>query len=269
MTDPKRLESGSGAEAAHRDSQIEALLVDGLDHYFNNRLEEAIHLWTRVLFLDRSHARARAYIDRARSALGERQRRAEELLQTSHDLLAQGRTDAARDLLSEAVATSGDDERAAALRVRLERLERVQSASGRSQPAASPMAVPGWTWPARSPLVFGVGLTLVAGLLLVGVVGSPVIQTWLGLPSGAEQLVVTAGPTDLTVLSSADVALVRAETLYGRGRLAEALRTLDRVPADSPVRARADELRIEIQRLLLASGSDMPGPAGPAEGIRR
>ena len=31
----------------------EALLDDGLDRYFNGRFEDAIHLWTRVLFLDR------------------------------------------------------------------------------------------------------------------------------------------------------------------------------------------------------------------------
>ena len=45
------------------------------------RYELAINVWTRALFLDRSHARARAYIDRARSALAERQRESEELLQ--------------------------------------------------------------------------------------------------------------------------------------------------------------------------------------------
>ena len=43
--------------------------------------EHAINVWTRALFLDRSHARARAYIERARSALAERQRESEELLQ--------------------------------------------------------------------------------------------------------------------------------------------------------------------------------------------
>ena len=271
MADLRRLESRPSSETAHRDSRIEALLVDGLDHYFNGRYEEAIHLWTRVLFLDRSHARARAYIDRARSALGERQRRAEELLEASQELLAQGRTDAARDLLSEAVAASGDDERAAALRVRLERLERAHAPAplGPTAAAPSPAVVPGWAWPRRSPLTVGLVSVLVGGLFVVGTVGSSTIQEWLGLPAASEQLFVTAGPLDLTVLSSADVALVRAETLYSRGRLAEALQTLDRVPADSPVRSRADTLRIEIQRLLLASGSDVPGPPGPADGIPR
>ena len=42
--------------------------------------DTAIHVWTRALFLDRGHARARAYIERARSAQAERQRESEELL---------------------------------------------------------------------------------------------------------------------------------------------------------------------------------------------
>ena len=49
-------------------------------HYFRGRFERAIDVWTRVLFLDRSHARARAYIDRARAAVAERVRESEALL---------------------------------------------------------------------------------------------------------------------------------------------------------------------------------------------
>ena len=41
---------------------IESLLVAGLDRYFAGDYDGAIHAWTRVLFLDRRHARARAYI---------------------------------------------------------------------------------------------------------------------------------------------------------------------------------------------------------------
>src|SRR5687768_18576446 len=120
MPDSRRVLSTGSSGAVDRDSRAEALLVDGLERYFNGQYEEAIHLWTRVLFLDRSHARARAYIDRARTAVAERQRRAEEMLHASHALLEQGETAAARELLSEAVAESGDDDHAAALRVRLE-----------------------------------------------------------------------------------------------------------------------------------------------------
>ena len=42
------------------ESRIEELLLAGLDHYFSGQHELAISVWTRVQFLDRSHARARA-----------------------------------------------------------------------------------------------------------------------------------------------------------------------------------------------------------------
>src|SRR5215472_4329641 len=66
------------ASAADRDAKIEELLLTGLDHYFASQYQQAINVWTRALFLDRSHARARAYIERARSAMAERQRESEE-----------------------------------------------------------------------------------------------------------------------------------------------------------------------------------------------
>ncbi len=55
-----------GLSAADRDTRIEQLLLTGLDQYFAGEYEGAISAWTRVLFLDRGHARAKAYIDRAR-----------------------------------------------------------------------------------------------------------------------------------------------------------------------------------------------------------
>ncbi len=261
--DPRRLDVPPDPETAARDSQIEALLVDGLDHYFARRYDEAIHLWTRVLFLDRSHARARAYIERARTALAERQRRAEELLATGHNLIDQGKTGAARDVLAEAVAATGEDERASALRLRLERVERAQGPlTGERRPSSGVSTpVPAWV---KKPLRPGV-LTLVAasatiGLLLVTI---PAVQNLMGLPPGRVEVGLTTGAAPSPVLSSADVALVRARTLYGRGRLAEALRALDRVGLDSASRSEADQLRIEIQRLLLASGREsFRAPAG-------
>ena len=84
MSDPLRNDPSRATEAvseADRDAKIEQLLLAGLDHYFVARYDQAINVWTRALFLDRSHPRARAYIERARSALAERQRESEELLQ--------------------------------------------------------------------------------------------------------------------------------------------------------------------------------------------
>ena len=85
MTDPLRtdhLPEAGDVPERERDARVEDLLLTGLDHYFVGQHELAISVWTRVLFLDRGHARAKAYIDRARSAIAERQREGEELLQT-------------------------------------------------------------------------------------------------------------------------------------------------------------------------------------------
>lgn len=265
----RRLPSTPADEAADRDSQIEALLVDGLDRYFSGRYEDAIHLWTRVLFLDRSHARARAYIDRARTALGERQRRSEEMLQASRELLDQGQTDAARRLLTEAVAASGDDEHAAALRVRLERMERAHvpvPAGWSATPAAGEEAVPGWSWPRRSPTTLGTTAIVAAVIVLVIGLFSVTWQNWMGL--GETETSIRPATVKVPVLSSSEVALVRANTLFNRGRLAEALQALDRVGPDSPDRPAADQLRVEIQQLLLASVRP-PSSGQPATPIRR
>ena len=254
MPDPKRLESSATSEAADRDSRAEALLVDGLDRYFGGQYEEAIHLWTRVLFLDRSHARARAYIERARTALAERQRRGDELLHETSELLAGGHTGAARALLTRAEAASDDDEQAAVLRLRLERAERL--ARLRPLPGVMPPAVVDAV-PLRAWRSLGTSRTL----LIVGLVSlalhaggrSAVIEEWIGVGPSTRGLPIVARVPALPVLSSSEAALIRARTLYGRGRLAEALQVLDRVASDSAERASSDQLRVEIQEILLAS----------------
>src|SRR3977135_2376447 len=111
------------ALAADRDAKIEQLLLVGLDHYFAARYELAIHVWTRALFLERSHARARAYIDRARSALAERQRESEELLQNGVAAFQRGESDEARRLLQAAIEGGAPSEDALALLDRLNRSE--------------------------------------------------------------------------------------------------------------------------------------------------
>src|SRR6202040_1575626 len=99
-SDAQADDAGSGSD---RDAKIEQLLLVGLDHYFAANYELAISVWTRVLFLDRSHARARAYIERARSALAERQRESEELLQSGLAALQRGDAGEARRLVQAAI----------------------------------------------------------------------------------------------------------------------------------------------------------------------
>jgi hypothetical protein len=261
MAESKRLEAAPTSEAADRDSRAEALLVEGLDRYFAGRYEDAIHVWTRVLFLDRSHARARAYIDRARTALAERHRRGDELIHSATTLLAEGQIDRARTLLVQLEAMSGDDQHTAALLAQLDRVERLR-ASGAARPApavADAVRLPSRRRMTVRHVVTGALIATSASLLALATV--LLLEASFGWGRSTQPMAGGAPPATLPVLSSSDVALVRARTLYARGRLAEALVALDRVDREHPGRAEADRLRIDIQRVLLGTG----GPAAGAE----
>jgi hypothetical protein len=260
-TDPREQD-----EAALRAQQIDTLLDEGLDRYFAARYEEAIHLWTRVLFFDRNHARARAYIDGARKTVAEMQRHSEQLLATSRDLLEQGDTQAARRLLGEAMATSADDLQVAALRVRLERLERVHQVGIESSLPIEPAIVHDrWSW-GRVPWVAVAGslvLVGVAAVVAMALQGSlPARPSTTGTPAVAPAI------DRVPVLTTSEVALVRARTAVARGRLSDALKDLDRVSLDSADRPAADQLRIEIQQLLMASVRS-PSVTSFTERVRR
>lgn len=271
MNEQRRRESLHTPDAADRESRTEALLLEGLDHYFRANYEEAIHLWTRLLFIDRTHARARAYINRARTALGERARRADEILHAVGDRLEAGDLDRARHLLATAEQTSGADEKVAELWARLERVERIRPASG---PGASPAVVDvrpvrSWRWTARLAVQ---GLAIAAfGVLVATALASPVVGDWIEGRSGASSTQMVAPESPLAVLSADDVVLVRARSLYDRGRLAEALAVLRQAEAVSGSRDGSDQLRVEIQRWLLMSrpvGASPLAAASSPEGGR-
>src|SRR3954464_9026210 len=134
MSDPLRTDASRAhadvTSEPDRDGKIEQLLLLGLDHYFAARYELAINVWTRALFLDRSHARARAYIDRARSALAERQRESEELLQNGVAAYQRGEGDEARRLLQAAIDGGAPSEEALAVLDRLNRFESTLAPTG-------------------------------------------------------------------------------------------------------------------------------------------
>ena len=117
---PRRSEAPPGAED---EARIEHLLVTGLDHYFAGEFEEAINLWTRVLFLDRNHDRARAYIDRARSAQAEQQRISEALVHEGLEAFDRGEVVRARALLSDALDQGASHDVALGVLGRIDRLD--------------------------------------------------------------------------------------------------------------------------------------------------
>lgn len=278
MSDPQREQASAGGEPddVTRDARIEELLLTGLDHYFSGRHNEAIHVWTRVLFLDRSHARARAYIERARSAIAEGQRESDELLQRGMAAFHDGRADLAKRLLTRAAERAGSQqEEALAVLGRIERLD----AASAPDPVARETRARADHAPAHVPVQAGRSLVWFAILVLVAALGTIGIlnatrgraPAWLALlPTEARDTAVTA-PTLLPVPQPGEVALVRARAFYARGRLDDALRALDEVAHGDQAAAEADLLRAEIQRVLLESAGVRPpaASAGGAAGAAR
>ena len=248
------------AAAVDRDAKIEQLLLTGLDHYFAAQYQQAINVWTRALFLDRNHARARAYIERARSAMAERQRQSEEMLQHGVDAFRRGEGDEARRLLHAAIDGGAPSEEALALLGRLDRLEpgaaspmpartdRVRQTAGeRPQPAS------------RSVRRLSTLLTVAAVLSAGGYAAlwSSRLDWWPPRPGAPVIPLARPAPalpreTTLAVPRRGDAALARARALAAAGHLHDALAALDEVRPTDPRRADADRLRGDIQRQLLA-----------------
>ena len=255
--DPRTLDASSDAD---RDARIEQLLLAGLDHYFAAHYELAINVWTRALFFDRSHARARAYIDRARSALAERQRQAEELLQGGAAAFRRGDAAEARRLLQAAIDGGAPLEDAFPMLERLNRMDPVPAApphqrtAGDRHAAAAPQTVRA---AARSNA--GLAASLLALLVLVALGAYAAVASdgdWrvmLGLP-GVRSAATLAPVTRDVVLAlprRGETALARARSLAAGGAFHDALSALDGVRATDPQKPDADRLRADLQRELL------------------
>ena len=274
MADP--LKSGarpdSGPEGTEDEARIEQLLVTGLDHYFAGEFEPAINLWTRVLFLDRNHDRARAYIDRARSAQAEQQRASEALVHEGLAAFDRGDVARARALLREAIDRGASHDLALGVLGRIDRLD-VQAPAApvparRGLRARLPIPRRPQVQPAtvarlhRGLSVFG--LVLLAATVGVAFWFSPEISTFLSVASSSGQpssLPVPVAP--LVIPSPTEKYLADARALFAGGKLRDAQQALDRIPVGDALRADADRLRGDIQRELLASLAIDSPPLNP------
>jgi tetratricopeptide (TPR) repeat protein len=262
-TDPADLAPLSEADRAAR---IEQLLLSGLDCYFGGQYEQAINIWTRVAFLERGHGRARAYIERARGALAERQRESEELLHTGIAAYEAGDLQTARELLTRAVEQGGANDTALLFLQRLNRLDVVSGA------ARNPETPPTRSRGARRELPRQVTdrtswiTTIAACIVMVGVVilGALAARSWL------VELPVTAPIGEpvqaeaLPIVRASDTRMSRARELAST-RPHEALDLLNDIDIADPLRAEADRLTADIQRGLLGRAG---APTAPGEAPR-
>jgi hypothetical protein len=270
MADSVRIEPtlSPDGEPLDRETKIEDLLVAGLDHYFAGEYEHSINVWTRVLFLDRSHARARAYIERARRALAERQRETEELVHRGVAAFDRGEGSLARNLLTTALARGGPQDIALSFLERLDRLESspggVMTASEPVTPASTPPPDPQSVEPAQPvpptrpvrvfPLVL-LAVLVVAGALIAASWDAlrPLMQLeWQWRPA-ATATSTAAVEERLPLPRAAELAIGHARTLMTTGHLQDALRALDGVTPADPLYPDAERLRATIQQALLSN----------------
>jgi len=275
MSDPLRTDTpGSldGVSDSDRDAKIEQLLLIGLDHYFAAHHEQAINVWTRVLFLDRSHARARAYIDRARSALAERQRESEELLQRGMAAFERGEGDEARKLIRTAISQGAQPDEALAVLDRLNRLEHGVAAPQAASPSRAGRSRAGVIVAAHRTRSALRGVGWMAGALVLVAAGLFVAQAaraqgarypnWrsLALLDSFDRVtsgpVATADPVQLQLAPPrrGETALARARALETSGHLRDALAALADIRLADPERADADRMRADLQRQLMTLG---------------
>ena len=267
MSEPLRTAPADRASSgeAEREALIERLLVSGLDHYFAGKYEQAINVWTRVAFLEGGQGRARAYIERARGALAETQRRSEELVHTGVAAYHAGDFETARDLLNRALDEGGANETALAFLQRLSRLETAKAVdTGQSRRSV--------IRPRREQSEHIGGTKWLATILVSAAIAAAILMAAQPIASWLVELPVDEasgsnaqsrrspgeGGEPVPIIRSAETRLARARELHADGRLHDALRLLDEIGIADPLRPDADRLKADVQRDLLNTVTSSP-----------
>ena len=235
-------------------ARIDQLLTAGLDEYFAGRYDGAVQVWSRVFFLDRTNARARAYIERARSAVAERQRVAEATAAGAADV-HRGWGDEARPAEPRPIADSGVLVVSGALAARLAPPQPAPEADPADRGDAGPTAATRRAKVAHALLVAAAGVLLfVAGYTVAA--RDRIFEIFSG---------VSSRRAPAANARASEVALHDARQAFDARRYDDARRALARIPAGDPLRAEADALVAQIQRAWPIV-SPMLAPDAPVRG---
>lgn len=129
--------------ARGRETKIHALLRQGDALLRGGRYQQAIHVWTRILFLDRRNRVAREAIEKAKRLLAERQRELDVMVLDAARCLRDGERRAAKRLLGQVLLVDPRHTEGRSLSERLETMERrgdgpSRSMGGEPDPETSP-----------------------------------------------------------------------------------------------------------------------------------
>lgn len=248
--------------------------------------EQAIHLWTRILFLERGHARAKRAIERAKRALSERQRELDEELATATRLLDEGKVEAASAKVKHVLLI---DPRISEAHQLAERIEAKQRRPDSNRPlipdnrvrdegqlsagtrglrlrVSGPVEPKGSRGASATPLkmagfVLGVILVFAAGALYLhlnweSIVGDDALVGGAALaPAGGG---LGASRETLEVPTASALHYYNGARLYAKGRYREALAELSRVRRSEPEAELARSLILRIEERLLREVVEAP-----------
>jgi tetratricopeptide (TPR) repeat protein len=250
-------------------SQGEALFATG-------RYHEAIHVWTRILFVDRSNSEARIRIDRAKDAVAERLRTLDARVEEARALLDGGNVEGARERVRSVLAADGRHGDARQLADAIDALQR------KMEPPVSPPE-PATLSPRQTASSKGVILRVpkkargevrgggtglrMAGFLfaasaLFGASALYLSRNWDAIVGdGAfgrsrDPAAAFAGRPGATVPDLSELHFFNGERLFAQGRYREALSELRRVDRDSKVAPDARSLVLRIEERLLRDPAD-------------
>jgi tetratricopeptide (TPR) repeat protein len=262
------------------------LLRQGEDLYSRGLYHQAIHVWTRILFLDRGNPEARLRIDDAKNAVAELQRRLDAQIAEAKELFDAGEIEAARERVRSVLAADGSHGEAIQLAEAIEALDRKseppQEASRQADSLApktsSPaqgvvIRVPKGPRPSHRVAPSGASRSKMAaflcGALLLFVVSAFYLsENWEAIVSdgatGHRADLATAVLSERLAASVPDLSQLHyynGERLFAQGRYRDALAELRRVDRGSTVMVGARSLIVRIEDRLLR------GPTGPEPAI--
>lgn len=274
------MEARSSNESTPR---ADELFRQGEEHFSAGRFQRAVHVWTRILFVDRGNSRVREAIEKAKRVIAERQRRLDLECADAARLFEGGDVEGARNLARAVLATDPRHVEASHLEERIAALER------RSEPAPESSTGSQVDAGASKGIVLRVPkgdrsrsgadaaaasrmkmfAFLAAALLVFAASALYLYQNWDGIVSDgafrhpAASAATAASEPAEPVPDLAELRYYNGSRLFEQGRYREALAELSRIDRGSPVTAAARSLILRIEERLLRSAPEEDGSAAP------
>jgi hypothetical protein len=260
-------------------SKTEELSLQGEEFYRQGLFQQAIHVWTRILFLDRANLEARGAIERAKRDIAERQRRLDLEIVEAARLLEEGEVEASRLRVRSVLTVDASHPEANLLAQEIATLDR-RSEIARETPRESSQEAPAApakgivlrvpksqasSSPAERPIASGLKMAffVMAGVLLFSASALYLYANWDSLVSDGAFVHpgVHAPPPAVEIQPVPDLSELRymnGARLFAQGRYREALSELSRVDRVSPVIGPARSLILRIEERLLREAPEAP-----------